>query len=419
MYKYLAGILDAIRVMGVIFLFAWISFFAPVIGERYEFLFLFATVVFLLILFIFDRNRLFNKEDAFFWIFLLAIMAGLVNVKDVSTAYRHFWVYVFPMPFLYLYAKLSFREKYGALILRCICIMAGAVAIDGFIELFSSKNFAYLKYMDNLYYKSYIGIRMMSTHIHPAPLGTYLVAIFPLTLALYMMEKARFLKAVSIVCAISIFTAIIFTFSRGAFIGLFIEMLIIAVFSIKKKKIFYIYILLFPILLFIIGSLFEVFDIYKYCRFGYKDLGRWFIYSRKIDALMGAARMLKDHPFFGVGFGHYRVLFDNYFPLSIVKETIYDQKVADCMYVTILAETGIIGFGGFIFFIINAFKNAWKALKVRLTSDEGLLLLGFFAGFCGMMATFLTYDGLYWTAPAYMFWAYAGILASFIAEKRA
>ena len=74
--------------------------------------------------------------------------------------------------------------------------------------------------------------------------------------------------------------------------------------------------------------------------------------------------MIKDHPFFGVGLGHYRVLFDHYFPI-IAGHLIYDQKIADCMYVTILAEAGIIGLTGFIFFIAAIFRNILTILKAN------------------------------------------------------
>jgi len=413
------GALDMIAAVSLLALFFWISFFAPLIGARYQriALIIITGILFVLLLSCKGAYKLIlDKKDLPLLIFLLATIGGLVNITDSNFGYQHFWYSIFPVPFLYLFAKLSFQERYEGLILRFICVMAALVAFCGFIELVSVKNVIYMKYINSFCYRDYIGIRMMSTHIHPAPLGTYLVAVFPLSLVLYKIEKNKFFKRLSVALSIIICTAILFTFSRGVFIGLVFGMIIFAFFQANSKRVYY-WILLFPVLIFIMGSLFEVFDFYKYCRFGYKDLGRWFLYSRKIEALYQGIRMLFDHPFFGVGLGHYRVLFDSYFPLNIAKKVIYDQKIADCMYVTILAETGIIGFTGFLVFIGGIFKNAYRSLKAGLSDTKNLPLLGFFAGFCAMMCSFLTYDGLYWTAPSYMFWLYAGIISKLAARE--
>jgi hypothetical protein len=393
-----------------------------------------------------------------FLVFLLFIAGGLINAKDLPLAYRHFWLYIFPIPFLYFFAKIVFEEKYAVLILRCICMMATLVAMYGLIEFVNGENLIYSHY-NNIYYNIYKGYRMMSTHIHPAPLGTYLAAIFPLSMALCMMEKSKFIKVVFIICAVVIFTGAIFTFSRGTLLALCIEMLILTFYTFarhrkqwraqysargnpgigstslpslelsraksmdsqhglhlkEKKKIVYICLALFPVLLIAINSLLQNISESAF-RYAFNDLIRMDNYSRKFTRFIGAGRMVMDHPFFGVGFGHFRVLFDQYFP-SIASITEYDKKIADCMYLTVLAETGIIGFVGFVLFVYFIFKNAYRALKVKLGNQDWFLLLGFFSGFIGIMCTFLTYDTLYWTAPSCLFWSYAGILSYLSAKK--
>ncbi len=418
MYK----IISSIKLTGIIGMFLWISFFAPLIGDKYQVIFLIVIAILLLASLIFDRNvykLIFDKKDAPFWIFLLLIMGGLINIKDSSVAYRHFWAFIFPIPFLYFYAKSVFQERHRILILRCICIMAASVAIYGFMELIFGKNLVYVNYINNSLYNMYVGSRMMSVHSHPAPLGTYLAAIFPLSLALYMMEKNRLLKLISIICAVIIFTGALFTFSRGVLLALLIEMLIIAFFSIKEKRIYYFYIILLPVLVILISSILNHYYgglKVNFGRYSFRILTLVFEYSRKFMLFLGAEKMILDQPFFGVGFGHFRVLFDHYFP-SIASITEYDKKIADCMYLTILAETGIIGFGGFMFFLYSIFKNIYRVLKVNLDNQNRFLLVGFFSGFIGIMCTFLTYDTLYWTAPSYIFWSYAGILSYLSAKK--
>ena len=79
---------------------------------------------------------------------------------------------------------------------------------------------------------------------------------------------------------------------------------------------------------------------------------------------------------------------------------------------TVLAETGVVGFGGFVFFIVCLLKRIGKSLRSVRTQDK-VVTVSFFAGFVAMVWSFLTYEGLYWRAPSYLFWSYAGILAGF------
>ncbi|MBU1006595.1 MAG: hypothetical protein KKH08_03260 [Candidatus Omnitrophica bacterium] len=414
-----------IKTISTIGLFLWISFFAPIAGQQYQGVFLIVVCILSSALFISDnsaRGGAFSRKDIPLWLFLLVILIGLIGVKNPPVAYSHLWLYVFPIPFLYFFTKSVFDLSRAALILRCVCIMAASVAIYGLMEIFSGKNLIYAGLGNNPYYWLYAGSRMMSFHIHPVALGTYLAAIFPLTFVLYKIEKRRIFKSISVFCATVILAGALFTFSRGVLLALLAEMLIIVFFLTKKKNIFYLYIVLLPLSLILINSLLRHFNYLACYRYSFTDLTNWYNYSRKLTLFLGAKEMLFDHPFFGVGLGHYRVVFDSYFPL-IADITSHEKKVADCMYATILAETGIVGFAAFAFFIYSILKNTLNTLRVKLKNIDlpdlnSFLLLGFFAGFAGMMCAFLTYDTLYWTAPAYLFWSFAGILAHLDQEQK-
>ncbi len=55
--------------------------------------------------------------------------------------------------------------------------------------------------------------------------------------------------------------------------------------------------------------------------------------------------MLKDHPFFGVGFKNFRVKFNRY-KIDKNENTPMEFRIPDNMYLTLLAETGVVGFSG-------------------------------------------------------------------------
>lgn len=395
-----------LRLVLVIILFGWISFFAPLLGGDYwRNAFLSFLAVSLLLVICVHRNYfrlIFDKKDIPFWIFLLTMLSGIINVKQPSLAYHHFWYAIFPIPFVFLFAKVNFEEKQGMVLMRSLCIIASIVSIYGLIEFITKQNFIYVNYIDNFCYLVFKGRRMMSTHIHPVPLGTYLIGVLSLAFGLSFKEKNAVFKSMAVIYTIIIFIGIILTFSRGALLGALAAIAIMAFFLLKRKKII---ILVLVLLGAIIGisSLLYRWGLSPSRRYGFTGL--WYTIDRFIMTL----QILKEYPFLGVGFGHYRVLFDHYLP-HLANVCGYNTKIADCMYFTILAETGVIGFAGFGLFIFSLLRRIVTRLKISREEDK-LLPVCFLAGFAGIMCAFLTYDGLYWTAPSYLFWSYAGILS--------
>lgn len=358
-------------------------------------------------------KKIFSKEEIPFWIFMVSMLGGIISVKNPSIAYQHLRSFIIPVPFLYYFAKIGFENKYSMPIIRSICFMASLVFIYGFIEFVTKHNFIYEYLVRNQYYKLFVGIRMISTHIHPAPLGTYLVAIFPLSIALFSKEKKSFLKFISVIYAMVIFIGIILTFSRGVLLGFSVVIFLMTVFLKREKKMLYILALIFPLAIIIgISSILFYHDHTFFALYSLPGLSKASIYSGKIDRLMTIGPILAEQPFLGLGFGHYRVLFDYYLP-HLAATCSYDGKIADCMYLTILTETGLVGFSGFLLFIYFLLKRIWIKLTKLTKNEERIFLVSFFSGFIGILCSFLTYDGLYWVAPSYLFWTYAGILSFF------
>lgn len=405
----MSNLLEKINYIGMIALFLWVSFFAPFASGQWQLEFIILLGVLLMLSFWFKKGiykSILSKAEIPFYVFLLTMIGGLAGVKDPAVAYRHFWLFIFLIPFLYFFAKSAFKENYGRLIIRSLCLMAALVCVFGIIEFLTKQNFLYTYFARNMYFEVFKGRRMMSTQFHPTPLGTYLVAILPLSIALRSLEKKIFLKFMSIFYSAIIFIGIILTFSRGAFLGFFSAMLVMVVFLIKPKKGLYLWaLILFCAIIIGICSLY-----FPCVRYSLQALAAPHSYSAKLCRIMSIGPILKDNLFLGLGFGHYRVFFDHYLP-HLANYCKYDGKVADCMYITLLTETGIIGITGFLVFIYFLFTRIRNRLRVSLENADKLLLVSFLSGFTGIFCSFLTYDGLYWVAPSYLFWSYAGILS--------
>jgi len=406
---------NALKTFSIIFLFFWISFFAPLVQSFWNFLFFGISVALLLAILYLDKNALkmvFNKNELLLFLFVLAFALGIAPAQDKALAMWHLYNFIIPIPIVYFILKISFQEKRYIIAIRFICAMAFLVAFYGAIEFFIKHNFIYEKVIDNIYYAPFIGRRMMSTQVHPAALSTYLVSVLPLALILITREQKLFLKILSWLYAAIIFLGVMLCFSRGGLIGLFLSFAVIIFFTFRQKRLFLIFCLLGGVLfLILISTMLYLKGYQMFYRYNLSAL-LGLIYFKKVHLFLSIGKILSEHPFLGLGLGHFRIFFDRYVPI-LAGNVSSDSKVADCMYLTLLAETGLVGFFAFIAFIGCLFKKIKNSLAQSFVNPErGMLIVCFLAGLIGNMGTFLTYDVLYWTAPACLFWAYLGILSS-------
>ena len=119
-------------------------------------------------------------------------------------------------------------------------------------------------------------------------------------------------------------------------------------------------------------------------------------------------KMIREHPFAGVGLNNYRIVFDKYY--SPNKENDYSLKIPDNMYLMILGESGIVGLGLFILLIIDVIRRYLTVLKNK-NQNQRLLMLVLFSVLLGIFIHMLSYELLYWTTPFFLFLLFFLILS--------
>ncbi|MCH7504411.1 O-antigen ligase family protein [PVC group bacterium] len=127
-----------------------------------------------------------------------------------------------------------------------------------------------------------------------------------------------------------------------------------------------------------------------------------------------AFNILREHPFFGIGFEHVRILFEQYYPLKSELVSIsHEHRILDNMYLTILAETGMIGFIGFFLamgrILILGCRTYMQTYSLHLFIAL-LVLLGFFL-------SMTSYEVIYWPAPLTIFSLFCGIICGLTAPQ--
>jgi len=196
------------------------------------------------------------------------------------------------------------------------------------------------------------------------------------------------------------FAAIYFTETRAAFIGLGVAAAVflwLTISSISKRNI------IFAVLLVVFGL------------FAFATKNIWHRQQAHTLIWRDTLTMWADHPFFGTGPGTFHIYFPKYASPELRKIWPQEQNIindAHNEYIQYLSETGVAGFGIFLWLLVSIFKNA--SLVSRVTSQrDHLLLSGFAASSAGILAqNIFSVDMRFIISSVYLFVA-AGFIDSF------
>ena len=300
-------------------------------------------------------------------------------------------------------SEFTFENRW--FIVKSICFFSALVALYGILEWTFHKNPIYEYFVPNAYYCVFLGRRAMSTQYHPAALGSYLMACLPFSFLL-MKRKILSDRCLGILCLSLGLSGIILAFSRGSLFGV---IALCCVWFLQKNRV-----LLFKY--FIIALLLVIFacslpglsrNFPHFQRFSIKGLLSRGVFQARTVRIITAYRILKKHPLFGIGLCHFRKKYNKYSPVSRSDE---DGKVPDNMFLLFLAEAGIAGFLGFIFFIGCLLKKGFHRIKMLKHGENKDMLIAVTAGLVGLLVNMNTYDMLYWVTPLFLFGILAGMV---------
>jgi len=394
----------------------WVSFFPfPVQRESYKYvnILLLATFLYLLIR---GKGKLFKKEDIYLWIFVAALAINVLFAQYREIAFKTFLNLTIPLFTLHYLIKdsISYRNNFRFIfITAAICFFGGMVALIGILEALFHFNPIYEYFVFNEYYRRYIDslvIRPMSTQFNPAVLGSYLLFCLPFYL-LWVNNGSRLIRWSARAGIILNVTICLLTFSRGTLLGL--SAMVIFYLAIAKKYRLIIISLLILMALVTACSYLP----YPFSKFSWENtLGSGgALANYRIERFIMTGRIIKDHPLAGLGFEHFRIRFSEYYPGK--EKVVYEKMIADNMYLTILAETSIIGFCGFCIFAFGLLKRGFYRLKPALVYQDRQALLAVIASFIGLLVTMAGYELFYWPSPFFLFCILSGMMAGLNFDK--
>jgi hypothetical protein len=309
-------------------------------------------------------------------------------------------------------------------ILRNIVILGFIVSAYGIITLLLGKDllFGGLEYNKNNLTDAnlFLGMGRISSSLgNPLFLSGFLSAIFPISVYLHLLntELKNLPRYLTAIMPITIFAAIILTFSVGAFLGIIVFYVF---YCVTIKKIYRSYsaakiteallalgIFLLCIILFMMAA-------NLFLRFYNKDyiFGEYFnrINFHKLANIDGVALRLDNLRYavdflnspsllFGIGIGRIgtntsglpRVSIDNYFFLSLI-------------------ETGILATAVMLTVFYLIIKKAYNKLKIQISWEEKSLSIFFISSFIIFFVNMLFWDVFNHPTMRILFWSFVGFL---------
>lgn len=410
------------KIMFVFFIsifIGWISLFGETIQAQHTGLVFGGLALLLIFSVIIKREFVFCEVDFALFLFLFIVTLGINISCSRSVALERYGVTFMPIPILYFLIRSQNRIHIYPLA-YVTALLGSVIIIIGFSEIIAGRNIIYESVVQNPFYSRFAinTPRMMSTLIHPTVAGSVLVGLLPFILFLASHSS---LKALMITLAAFLILGVIFSFSRGNVLGLIVLSLLYFWLTRKTRSIKFI--LIGMVILISLSSV-GLKRNFSFSRFSLQGLSSQWWQAKRENTII-TLKILRQHPFLGIGLNHFRLAFDRYCSADyklIAEEArqrginLNEWKTPDNMYLTILSETGLLGFSSFMFFLFLLFKEGLRSVKMAKNIQKRDFLAACLSAIAGMLISMTTFDLHYWINPSLLFWFLTGVLVSVTAN---
>ncbi len=252
-----------------------------------------------------------------------------------------------------------------------------------------------------------VGIRTRVYSIFTSPniFGSLMVLAIPICIALLLTTEKKLKKVVFNILALCMFASLLFTYSRGAWIGVACAMGVYVL--LKDKRL-------------IVPAVFTVFLVLIFVpsisnRILYMLSPEYMASSMKGGRLirwLTGIQIFQEHPWIGLGLGSFggAVAMNNGLS-AIVHGKVIETFYMDNYYMKIVAEAGLVGIVVFVFLMWQVFSISLKT--VRIVEDKRFkeLGMGIMAGLTGVMVHCFVENIFEVPMMGVLFWVFVAAMA--------
>lgn len=342
------------------------------------------------------------------YLFMIAGFLSILFSASISLSLKGFFSKLLKGVAVYFIAAetINDRKKLNSILIAMALSML-LIGIDGIFQFVSAKGRDFLR--------DYIQAgRVTASFSSSNGFGAWLTVMLPLAFGFICMgHKQRFKKTTTFILLIlaGILTfCLILTRSRGALIG---SVFATAFFFMhKKKKMF----LVFLTIVLAISLFSAVYFMNTHLSFN----GDFLISAKnelvqtmlKTDIVRThlwreALLIIKDFPVFGCGLNTYSIVAPGY-KSGLAESGIYPHN----SYLQMAAETGVVGLGSFIFVMVSLFTMSFRNMKKIKDRFYSNILLGLLAGLFGFLAHSFLDVNFYALQLAVLMWFVMGLIVA-------
>ncbi len=339
------------------------------------------------------RNTLTKPVLVFIGIASISLLLNIQHLSFMNFLISFLYLLRWAMYVLLFFIVREFDKKFKNKIPYLLLFSGSLVVTAGYIQYFfypSLKNLFYLGWDEHLY-------RMFSSFLDPNFAGTFFVIFFIFILGLIyqylknsLVNKAIVLSLLDLLVLIAIYL----TYSRSAFIMLIIS-LSIFLFLVGKWRL---------IIFTLIGLLLIVFVVPKSFQTEGTNLLRTFSSNQRIESSQVALKIFQSSPLYGVGFNAYRYAQNKYGLNNEIWQVTHSGAGTDNSFLFVLATTGIVGLGAYLYLLLSLFRIAKKNLKNNVFS----IIL--FSSLVGLIFNSLFINSLFYVFVLEWVWIEASLI---------
>ena len=299
-----------------------------------------------------------------------------VNSSDFSIALEGFRAIVQYMLWYFVAIELVKNLKSAKIVVTTFVVIAGLMALHGVYQYVIGVEMP-AGWVDQN--EAGVRTRVYSILTSPNIFGSMLTLSTPMAIALAFTAKEKKGKIIFSLIALAMAGSLVFTFSRGAWIG-FAVAIAVYVF-LKDKRLFIPCIIAAVLVVFLVPSVGN--------RISYMLSPEYIESSLRGGRLVRwitGFRILEFYPLFGVGLGGFGGAVAMNHEAELLLDTEYIETFyMDNYFLKTAVESGIVGVAAFSILMYCVIINSYRAIKTSVKPESRELSIGIMAGLCGVI----------------------------------
>ncbi|OQB13245.1 MAG: O-Antigen ligase [Firmicutes bacterium ADurb.Bin193] len=318
------------------------------------------------------KEALYSPGTVGFWVVLLIVIFGFFAFFSLTpkSSIRIWILYSAFMLFIFPLIKTALSADRLCKIASIMTFSGLLVSLLGIYQRFFGDNFGHA-WLDKEMFES-ITVRVYSTLENPNVLGEYLLLAMPVCAALLCTRRTWLSRFYYSGILITMAVCMIFTQSRGCWLGLILSAAVFALFVDPRLVVLEI------LALFALPFVMPESIITRFTSIGNVNDSST---SYRLFIWLGTLNMLRDFGIYGIGLGSdaYNKIYP-FYSYSAIK-----APHAHNIYLQLLCETGITGLAAFLATIWAALKKTLIAVVESEKTFTGVFASAVFAGLLGFL----------------------------------